>query len=93
MPENTMPANTMPANTMPANTMPANTMPANTMPANTSFRWVKSSYSMQNGDCAEIRPHLDGAVDVRDSKDPAVGLLTLGNAPWAAFVGTLRPTA
>ncbi|MGW1666932.1 DUF397 domain-containing protein, partial [Streptomyces microflavus] len=35
----------------------------------------------------------DGAVDVRDSKDPAVGLLTLGNAPWAAFVGTLRPTA
>jgi hypothetical protein len=68
-------------------------MPQNTMSANNSARWVKSSYSMQNGDCTEIRPHPDGTVDVRDSKDPAVGLLTLAATPWTAFVGTLHANA
>ncbi|WP_406288280.1 DUF397 domain-containing protein [Embleya sp. NBC_00896] len=59
------------------------------MPEN-SPRWVKSTYSMQNGDCTEIRPHVNGSTDVRDSKDPAVGHLTIARAPWAAFVATLR---
>lgn len=62
------------------------------MPEN-SPRWVKSSYSMQNGDCTEIRPHPDGRTDVRDSKDPAIGPLTLAQKPWAAFVAALRTDA
>ncbi|MEU0936638.1 DUF397 domain-containing protein [Embleya sp. NPDC005971] len=65
-------------------------MSDNAMSANTAPRWAKSSYSMQNGDCTEIRPHPDGTVDVRDSKDPAVGMLTLAHTPWTTFVGTLR---
>ncbi|MFI6582446.1 DUF397 domain-containing protein [Embleya sp. NPDC050493] len=73
--------------------MSQNTLPANSSPRNTSSRWVKSSYSMQNGDCTEIRPHPDGTVDVRDSKDPAVGRLTIARTPWTTFVGTLRTNA
>ncbi|MFI6983101.1 DUF397 domain-containing protein [Embleya sp. NPDC050154] len=63
------------------------------MPENNAPRWFKSSYSMQNGDCTEIRPHPDGAVEVRDSKDPAVGLLTLARTPWRTFVSALRTDA
>jgi uncharacterized protein DUF397 len=59
-----------------------------------SPRWVKSSHSMQNGDCTEIRAGgADAATDVRDSKDTARGHLTIAPASWIAFTATLRADA
>lgn len=51
-------------------------------------RWIKSSYSGQNGDCVESR--LVGAhADVRDSKRSAGPHLTFPADAWSAMLAGL----
>ncbi|MEU3642035.1 DUF397 domain-containing protein [Lentzea sp. NPDC034063] len=51
--------------------------------------WRKSSYSggAEDGDCVEVSLSFDALV--RDSKNPAGGVLTFGSAAWANFVQRL----
>ncbi|MFH8583005.1 DUF397 domain-containing protein [Streptomyces celluloflavus] len=57
-------------------------------------RWVKSSYSNQDGgNCVEWSPAsvaTAGAVPVRDSKHPDGPALRFGPGVWAAFVSVVR---
>jgi hypothetical protein len=53
----------------------------------TRARWRKSTYSgSSGGDCVEVAP-LATRVALRDSKNPALGVLTVGAGAFAAFVG------
>ena len=51
-------------------------------------RWRKSTRSEQNGACVEARV-VDGAVDVRDSKDPAGPTLRFTAGQWKAFINVV----
>ncbi|WP_067464850.1 DUF397 domain-containing protein [Nocardia amamiensis] len=53
-------------------------------------RWFKSTRSSAGSDCVEIA-HLDsGHVGVRDSKNPADGVLVFTPSEWDAFVSGTR---
>ena len=48
--------------------------------------WRKSTRSGGNGgQCVEVRRH-DGAIQVRDSKNPSGPVLTFTVAEWHAFI-------
>ncbi|WP_037772877.1 DUF397 domain-containing protein [Streptomyces sclerotialus] len=48
--------------------------------------WIKSSYSTgSGGECVEVAQSAD-MVRIRDSKDKAGPVLSIGPAGWAAFV-------
>ena len=47
--------------------------------------WRKSSHSGQAGSCVEVAGTLQGAVAVRDSKDPDGPALVLAHAAWRAL--------
>jgi hypothetical protein len=47
--------------------------------------WRKSSKSLQNGDCIEVRLGING-VEVRDSKDPEGPVLAIDTKSWRSFV-------
>ncbi|MET9229266.1 DUF397 domain-containing protein [Lentzea sp. NPDC003310] len=51
--------------------------------------WRKSSYSgaTEDDNCVEVS--LSGDALVRDSKNPAGGVLTFGVSAWASFVQRL----
>ncbi|TQM81705.1 uncharacterized protein DUF397 [Saccharothrix saharensis] len=51
----------------------------------TSVRWVKSSYSMENGSCVEVAV-TDTVTGVRDSKNADGPVLTFPTHRWAAFL-------
>ncbi|EHK87913.1 DUF397 domain-containing protein [Saccharomonospora azurea] len=53
------------------------------------LEWRKSSYSGGGNDCVEIAFTDDGAA-VRDSKNPAGGVLTLSGREWQAFLAAAR---
>ncbi|MGC0411182.1 hypothetical protein RKD32_004103 [Streptomyces sp. SAI-195] len=55
-------------------------------------QWLKSSYSGPNGgDCVEVAANCPvGAVPVRDSKNPAGPVVTVGADAWQSFVDGLR---
>ena len=53
-----------------------------------SVEWRKSSFSGSNG-CVEVAI-LDGAVAVRDAKDPAGPVLRFTRDEWAAFLAGVR---
>ena len=52
-------------------------------------RWCKSSRSTANANCVEVAV-LDGAVAVRDSKNPTGGVLAVPPPAWATFTTALR---
>ena len=53
--------------------------------------WFKSSYSNnQGGDCVEGARLADGAMAVRDSKDPEGPALLFPTSVWTAFTTALR---
>ena len=53
--------------------------------------WRKSSYSGSTGNtnCVEVALAGTGIV-VRDSKNPATGVLAAAAKEWAAFLGAVR---
>ncbi|MFD5396284.1 DUF397 domain-containing protein [Streptomyces sp. NPDC127097] len=53
--------------------------------------WRKSSYSDGGADnCVEVSDGFPGAVPVRDSKNPAGGVLLFPAAAWSAFIGGVK---
>jgi hypothetical protein len=55
-------------------------------PVRPSVAWRKSSYSGAHGNCVEVARLPDGAVGVRDGKDPAGPMLVLAARRWDAFL-------
>jgi len=49
--------------------------------------WFKSSHSPNGGDCVEARG-VAGSAEVRDSKNPENGTLSLPSSEWAALLRT-----
>ncbi|WP_084528330.1 DUF397 domain-containing protein [Nocardia crassostreae] len=47
--------------------------------------WFKSSHSQGTSECVEVAWLDDGAVGLRDSKDPAGPALIFSPAGWSAF--------
>jgi hypothetical protein len=48
--------------------------------------WVKSSYSMTNGNCVEVARLSGRVVGVRDSKRPRGHVLRFTAAQWQVFL-------
>jgi Domain of unknown function (DUF397) len=55
--------------------------------------YTKSSYSYANGNCVETGIGSCGMVHVRDSKNPAGGVLSFTRADWQGFVDSLKGQA
>ena len=51
--------------------------------------WKKSSFSI-NGGCVETAPLQDGTVGIRDSKDPAAGMLVFTRHEIHCFLQGVR---
>ena len=51
--------------------------------------WRKSSHSGGGNDCVEVA-YTPAAVGVRDSKNPAAGVLVFTEAQWHGFLGGVR---
>lgn len=62
----------------------------------THGRWKTSSYSHPNGDCVEVRCSREAPrttmIQVRDSKDPDGGYVTMHFTSWTALVAALKRT-
>ncbi|MEV0677231.1 DUF397 domain-containing protein [Actinosynnema sp. NPDC050436] len=52
-------------------------------------RWIKSTYSANNGNCVEVRatPAVTGVRDSKNADGPVLGFPT---ARWAAFLAVSR---
>ncbi|WP_267717018.1 DUF397 domain-containing protein [Streptomyces sp. CoH17] len=60
-------------------------------PSKRNTQWRKSSYSGNTGgDCVEVGETSPGAVPIRDSKNPAGPVVTVGAHAWQSFVDALR---
>ncbi|AYF74802.1 DUF397 domain-containing protein [Nocardia yunnanensis] len=51
--------------------------------------WFKSSHSGSQGDCVEVAWLGEGAVGVRDSKNPIGPALVFAPGQWDSFVSRL----
>ncbi|TCP53448.1 uncharacterized protein DUF397 [Tamaricihabitans halophyticus] len=51
-------------------------------------QWRKSSYSANTENCVEIRTRRD--ADIRDSKNPDAGRITVPRSALTAFVDALK---
>jgi hypothetical protein len=58
-------------------------------PRLTDATWRKARRSATNGQCVEVAQGLD-VVGIRDSKNPAGGVLILAPAAWADFLAKAR---
>ncbi|MFE7540096.1 DUF397 domain-containing protein [Streptomyces platensis] len=62
-----------------------------TAPDLAGAKWRKSSYSDGGANnCVEVSDGFPGAVPVRDSKNPAGGVLLFAAAAWSAFIGGVK---
>ncbi|HZB32219.1 MAG TPA: DUF397 domain-containing protein [Streptosporangiaceae bacterium] len=54
--------------------------------------WRKSSYSGGSGssNCVEVAGTPPGAVAVRDSKNPAVGAVTIDDPAWRSLLAAIK---
>lgn len=53
----------------------------------TALEWFKSSYSSdEGGACLEVAVPAAESVHIRDSKNPALGYLTVAPSTWTAFL-------
>lgn len=54
--------------------------------------WRKSSYSGGSGssNCVEVAGTPPGAAGVRDSKDPAAGVVTIDAAAWRNLLAAIK---
>jgi hypothetical protein len=53
--------------------------------------WRKSSYSGGgSGNCVEVADAPLGAVAVRDSKNPAAGVVTIDDPAWRNLLTTIK---
>lgn len=52
--------------------------------------WVKSSFSVSNGECVELTALENGMIGVRDSKDPDGAILRFTRGELAAFALGIR---
>ncbi|MGW6908220.1 DUF397 domain-containing protein [Streptomyces sp. NPDC054940] len=60
----------------------------------TGIQWRKSSYSGdQGGECIEIAETPHATLAIRDSKNPAGPILTLGPAAFTTFIDWTSATA
>ncbi|WP_433317040.1 DUF397 domain-containing protein [Micromonospora sp. CA-269861] len=55
-------------------------------------QWRKSTRSGSNGACVEAR-HVEGLVQIRDSKDPNGPALSFHQSAWCVFLTVLRVRA
>ncbi len=55
-----------------------------------SQNWIKSSYSMTNGNCVEVAGLSGDVILVRDSKNTKGPVLGFTQGEWDAFVGGVR---
>ncbi|WP_067722274.1 DUF397 domain-containing protein [Nocardia yamanashiensis] len=53
--------------------------------------WFKSSHSSGQTECVEVAWLPDGAVGVRDSKDPAGPALVFTADQWDVFTASVLP--
>jgi hypothetical protein len=62
-----------------------------TLPHGTPGRlnWRKPTFSIANGDCAEVASAA-GIVVVRDTKDPSGTILNYSSGSWLSFVTDIR---
>jgi hypothetical protein len=58
--------------------------------SNSSQNWIKSSYSMTNGNCIEVASLSGEVIGVRDSKNPAGPILGFRPTEWDAFMRHVR---
>ena len=50
------------------------------------MKWIKSSYSADQGECVEVAALPGGGRAVRDSKDKAGPILTFTSTAWREFL-------
>ncbi|TMR05518.1 DUF397 domain-containing protein [Actinomadura soli] len=60
-----------------------------TSPDLSSAGWRTSRHSQQDGACVEIAP-VNGAVAMRDSKDPHGPVLLVPRSAWQAFSRSIK---
>lgn len=48
--------------------------------------WFVSSHSAPANTCVQVRVHVDGSVDVRNSNYPKSGLTSFTKEEWTAFL-------
>jgi hypothetical protein len=48
--------------------------------------WIKSSWSLSNGDCVEVAVPAAGRVAVRDSKNASGPVLSFTAGEWKTFL-------
>jgi hypothetical protein len=55
------------------------------------FDFIKSTYSSgdPHGECVEVARNLPHTIALRDSKDPAGAIVTVGPGAWKAFAAHL----
>jgi hypothetical protein len=58
--------------------------------ADSPQNWIKSSYSMTNGNCIEVAGLSGELIGLRDSKNPRGPILGFRPAEWNAFIGDVR---
>jgi uncharacterized protein DUF397 len=61
--------------------------------SNSSQNWIKSSYSMTNGNCIEVAGLSGEVIGVRDSKNPVGPILGFRPTEWDAFIRHVRNDA